>query len=96
MNIKRLSIDLAKDVFQLYGVNNQQKVVLEKRIASRQKFVAFIAKISPCEIVMEACGIANYWARKFSEFGCDVKLIAPQYVKPYIQDFRDAIGIMEA
>lgn len=100
MNIKRLSIDLAKDVFQLYGVNEQHQGVLEKRIHSRQKFTEFVAKLGSCEIVMEACGSANYWARKFSSFGCDVKLISPQYVKPYIQrnknDFRDSKGIMEA
>lgn len=100
MNITRLAIDLAKDVFQLYGVNEQQKCVLTKRINSRQKFMEFIAKLTPCEIYMEACGTANYWARKFTEFGHTVKLISPQYVKPYIQrnknDFRDAQGIMEA
>lgn len=100
MNIKRLAIDLAKDVFQLYGVDETNQGVLEKRISSRAKFTEFVSKLVPCEIVMEACGSANYWARKFSGFGCDVKLIAPQYVKPYIQrnknDFRDAQGIMEA
>ena len=56
MNITRLAIDLAKDVFQLYGVNEQQKCVLTKRINSRQKFMEFIAKLTPCEIDMEACG----------------------------------------
>lgn len=100
MNIKRLSIDLAKDVFQLYGVNEQQQGILEKRLTSRQKFIEYIVKLGPCEIVMEACGSANYWARKFTELGFDVKLISPQYVKPYVQrnknDFRDTRGIMEA
>jgi transposase len=100
MNITRLSVDLSKDVFQIYGVNEQRQGILEKRITSRQKFSEFVAKHAPCEIVMEACGTSNYWARKFIELGCTVKLIAPQYVKPYIQrnknDFRDAMGIMEA
>lgn len=100
MNIKRLAIDLAKDVFQLYGVYETNRNVLEKRISSREKFIEFVAKLAPCEIIMEACGSANYWARKFAGLGCNVKLIAPQYVKPYIQrnknDFRDARGIMEA
>lgn len=100
MNIKRLSIDLAKDVFQLCGVDASNQYILEKRISGRAKLVEFVAKLGPCEIVMEACGSANYWARKFSAFNCEVKLIAPQYVKPYIQrnknDFRDARGIMEA
>lgn len=100
MNITRLAVDLAKDVFQLYGVNKQQQCIMSKRIKSRQKFTEFVVKLTPCEIYMEACGSANYWARKFMEFGHSVKLISPQYVKPYIQrnknDFRDAQGIMEA
>ncbi len=100
MHIKRLAIDLAKNVFQLYGVDSKGHKVLEKRISSREKFSEFIAKLSPCEIVMEACGSANYWARTFKAYGSEVKLISPQYVKPYIQrnknDFRDSKGIMEA
>lgn len=100
MNIKRLAVDLAKDVFQLYGVNESGAKVLEKRLTSREKFAEYVAQIAPCEIVMEACGSANYWARKFVGYGCDVKLISPQYVKPYVQrnknDFKDSKGIMEA
>jgi len=100
MNIKRLAIDLAKNVFQLYGVDTEKKQVVEKRIKSREKFAEYIAKIGPCELVMEACGGANYWARKFTEMGYTVMLISPQYVKPYVQrnknDYRDVRGIMEA
>lgn len=100
MNITRLAIDLAKEVFQLYGVDAEKKQVVEKRIKSRKKFVEFVTKLGPCEIVMEACGGANYWARKFTEMGYKVMLISPQYVKPYVQrnknDFRDVLGIMEA
>jgi transposase len=100
MNIKRLAIDLAKDVFQLHGIDEQHKPVLEKRIKSRQKFAEFVTKLGPCELVFEACGGANYWARKFSEMGYKVMLISPQYVKPYVQrnknDYRDVHGIMEA
>jgi transposase len=100
MNIKRLAVDLAKDVFQLYGVDEQKKTVIEKRIKSRQKFAEFVTKLGPCELVMEACGGANYWARKFKEMGYKVMLISPQYVKPYVQrnknDYRDVHGIMEA
>ena len=67
MNIKRLAIDLAKEVFQLHGVDEQKKLIFDKRIKSREKFVEFVTKLGPCELVMEACGGANYWARKFSE-----------------------------
>lgn len=100
MNIIRLAVDLAKDVFQLFGVDDERKPALEKRIKSRQKFVEFVTKLGPCEIVMEACGGANYWARKFNAMGYKVMLISPQYVKPYVQrnknDYRDVHGIMEA
>ena len=100
MDIKRLSVDLAKDVFQLYGVDDKRCAILKKRLKSRTKFAEYITKLKPCEIIMEACGTANYWARKFNELGHTVKLISPQYVKPYVQrnknDFRDSVAIMEA
>lgn len=100
MNIKRLAIDLAKDIFQLYGVNEQGEQIVTKRIKSRQKFLEFIVKSGPNELVMEACGGANYWARKFKAMGYTVMLISPQHVKPYVHrnknDYRDAIAIMEA
>jgi transposase len=100
MNIKRLAIDLAKEVFQLYGVGEEKKQVIEKRIKSREKFVEFVTKLGPCELVMEACGGANYWARKFTEMGYQVLLVSPQYVTPYVQrnknDYKDVRGIMEA
>lgn len=100
MNIKRLAVDLAKDVFQLYCVDSEGKQVVERRIKSRDKFVEFVTKLGPCEIAMEACGGANYWARKFKTMGYTVMLISPQYVKPYVQrnknDYRDVRGIMEA
>lgn len=100
MNIKRLAVDLAKDVFQLYGIDAQGKQVVEKRIKGREKFAEFVTKLGPCELVMEACGGANFWARKFADMGYQVMLISPQYVKPYVQrnknDYRDVRGIMEA
>ena len=100
MNITRLAVDLAKDCFQVYGVDRERRTVMERKLDSRKKFVELVAKIAPCEIIMEACGTSNYWARKFTGMGCEVKLIAPQYVKPYVHrnknDYRDAQAIMEA
>lgn len=100
MNIKRLAVDLSKDVFQLYGIDAEGKQVVERRIKSRQKFAEFVTKLGPCELAMEACGGANYWARKFEAMGYKVMLISPQYVKPYVQrnknDYRDVRAIMEA
>lgn len=98
-DIKTLGIDLAKNIFQLCGVNEAGKIVLTKRL-KRKDFSAFIANLPPCLIGMEACGGANYWARKFQTFGHTVKLIAPQFVKPYVKsnknDQRDAEAICEA
>ena len=82
MDIKTLGIDLAKNIFQLHGVNTAGRLELKKTI-KRAQLLAFIAKLPVCEIVMEACGGANYWARKFKEYGHEVKLISPQFVKPF-------------
>ena len=99
MDIKTLGIDLAKNVFQLHGVNKASKVVLRKRI-TRAKLAEFMANLPPCLIGMEACGSAHHWARKFQDMGHTVRLMAPQFVKPYIKsnknDMNDAAGICEA
>ena len=98
-NVRLLGIDLAKNVFQLHGVDSEGKAVLRRRL-SRTKLVEFIAKLSPCMIVMEACGGASYWCRKFQKFGHKTKLIAPQFVKPFRKsdknDRNDSEAICEA
>jgi transposase len=98
-NIKVLGIDLAKNVFQLHGSNAQGKCVLRKRL-SRVKLPEFLANLSPCLIGMEACGGAHYWARLFETMGHTVKMMAPQFVKPYVKsnknDRNDAQAIAEA
>ena len=94
-----MGIDLAKDVFQLHGANAQGKKVLTKRL-NRSKLTEYMSNLSPCLVGMEACGSSHYWARIFRGQGHDVKLMAPQFVKPYIKsnknDPRDAEGISEA
>ncbi|MBN9344442.1 MAG: IS110 family transposase [Caedibacter sp. 38-128] len=99
MEVKILGIDIAKRVFQLHGINCFGKVVLKKRI-SREQLSNFIANIPPCLIGMEACGGSNYWARKFTSYGHEVRLMNPHYVKPYIKtnknDAADAEAICEA
>ncbi len=69
MNSTRLSIDLTRDVFQLYGVDGKQKCVLTRRITSQAKLIEFISTLKACEIDMEACGGLNYWARTFQVYG---------------------------
>ena len=99
MNIKRVGIDLAKDVFQVHGVDSQEKVILRKQFR-RVQLLAYFEKIAPCLIGMEACGSAHYWARELQKLGHTVKLMAPQFVKPYVKsnknDANDAEAICEA
>ena len=98
-NITVLGIDLAKDVFQLHGVNEHGKKVFGKKL-SRAALPNFIANLPPCKIAMEACGSANYWSRKFMSYGHTVSQISPQHVKPFVQgnknDKNDARAIVIA
>lgn len=99
MKITTIGIDLAKNVFQVHGVDVQGKVVLKKQ-CKRDQMAAFFANLPPCLIGMEACGSAHYWARKLQALGHTVKLMAPQFVKPYVKtnkhDAADAEAICEA
>ena len=98
-DISVLGIDIAKRVFHAMGMDETGKIVFRKRL-SRPALMPFIAKLPPVLIGMEACGGAHYWSRRFREHGHEVKLMAPQFVKPYIKssknDMRDAEGIGEA
>ena len=98
-NITVLGIDLAKDVFQLHGVNEDGKKVLGKKV-TRLSLPKLIAQLPSCKIVMEACGSSNYWSRKFMSFGHEVSQISPQHVKPFVQgnknDKNDARAIVIA
>jgi len=99
MKITRIGIDLAKNVFQVHGVDGHGKVVL-KRQFKRDQMMAFFARLDPCLVGMEACGGAHYWARKLEGLGYTVKLMAAQFVKPYVKtnknDAADADAICEA
>jgi transposase len=98
-NISVVGIDLAKNVFQIHGNDKQGKCVLRKRV-SRQKLIEFMAQLPPCLVGIEACGGAHYWGRTLQEMGHTVKIMAPQFVKPYVKsnktDRNDAEGIAEA
>src|SRR5512144_1511375 len=99
MNITTLGIDLAKTVFQLHGVDERGRITLTKRL-SRHQLLPFLANLPPCLIGLEACSGAPYWAREIHKLGHQVRLIAPQFVKPYVQgnktDGHDAAAICEA
>jgi transposase len=99
MNITIVGIDLAKNVFQVHGVDERGKAVVQKRLRRKQVSI-FFAQLPPCLVGMEACGGAHYWARKLQAQGHTVKLMAPQFVKPYVKanktDVADAEAICEA
>src|SRR3989441_1251985 len=94
-----LGIDIAKRVFHAVGMDERGKIVFRKRL-SRHDLMPCIAKLPPVLIGIEACGGAHYWARRFRAYGHEVKLMAPQFVKPYVKsnknDSRDAEAIAEA
>ena len=99
MNIETLGIDIAKTVFQLHGVNRAGHVVLKRRVM-RDQLIAVLARIKPCTIAVEACTGAFYWQRKFEALGHQVRIISPQYVKPFVRrqknDGNDAEAICVA
>lgn len=99
MDITTIGIDLAKNTFQLHGVDARGHTIFTKRL-SRKTFLPFLANLPPCLIGIEACSSANYWARRLHELGHDVRQISPQFVKPYVKtnknDYNDAQAICEA
>ena len=99
MKVMTVGIDLAKNVFQVHGVNEHGKAVLKKQL-KRDKVTEFFANLQPCLVGMEACGSAHHWARKLRDLGHDVRLMAPQFVRPYVKtnknDAADAEAICEA
>lgn len=99
MKITTIGIDLAKLVFQIHGVDERGKVAVRKQL-KRAEMASYFANLEPCLIGMEACGSAHHWARKLAGYGHTVKLMAPQFVKPYVKtnknDMADAEAICEA
>lgn len=99
MKITTVGVDLAKNVFQVHGVDEHGKVVLKKQLR-RGQVPEFFANLPACLVGMEACGGAHYWARKLQGLGHTVRLISPQFVKPYVKanknDAADAEAICEA
>ncbi len=99
MKITTIGIDLAKQIFQIHGVDQYGKTQLRKQL-KRADMLPYFANLPPCLIGMEACGSAHHWARKLQGYGHTVKLMAPQFVKPYVKtnknDMADAEAICEA
>jgi transposase len=101
MKLIRVGIDLAKNVIQVHGVDRHEKPVWRRRLKRDEWLKVLLENIEPsCVIGMEACGGAHHWARQLQAKGFTVKLIAPQFVKPYVKasktDANDAEAICEA
>jgi transposase len=96
---KLLSIDLAKTVFQLCGMDVNHHFFFNKKV-NRNKLIESVIQIKPDAIVMESCYSANHWGRQFQSLGFKVNLIPPQHVKPFVKgnknDHHDAVAILEA
>src|ERR1700690_1552242 len=99
MKITTVGIDLAKNLFQIHGVDERGKTVLRKQLR-RAQVAVFFGNLPPCLIGMEACASAHHWGRTLQRFGDTVRLIASQFVKPYVKtnknDAADAEAICEA
>lgn len=99
MQVTTIGLDLAKQVFQVHGIDAQGNAVIRKALR-RAHVLPFFKELSPCLVGIEACSSANYWAREFMKLGHTVKLMPPSYVKPYVKrgktDAADAEAICEA
>lgn len=99
MEVSTIGVDIAKRIFQLHGVDKHGKTLFKKKLM-RDQVLTFMANLPKCLVGIEACGGANHWAREITKLGHEVKLMAPQFVKPYVKtnknDQADAEAICEA
>ena len=97
--ITTVGLDLAKNIFQVHGVDQTGTAIVIKRLR-RSQVIAFFAGLPPCLVGMEACATAHHWARELTKLGHEVRLMPPQYVKAYVKrnknDAADAAAICEA
>jgi transposase len=99
MQVTRIGMDIAKQIFDLHGVDRRGKLVL-RRTVRRERLLELLAQLKPCTIGMEACGGAHYWHREISKLGHTVRLLSAHKVKPYVDGNKnnrhDAAAICEA
>ena len=98
-NVTTVGLDLAKNVFQVHGIDDVGEVMVHRSLRRRQ-VIPFFRKLEPCLVGMEACSTSHFWARELRVLGHEVKLMPPAYVKPYVKrgktDAGDAEAICEA
>jgi transposase len=94
-HLSRIGMDTSKHIFQLYGVDAAERSVLRKKLR-RKEMVTFFKRLDPTVIPIEACGASHHWARLLQSFGHELKLIAPQLVKPYVKRGKNDAADAEA
>ena len=100
MSITMIGLDTAKSVFQVHAVDETGKALIRRKL-SRTELIPFFERQEACTVVMEACGAGHHWARLLTSLGHQVKLIAPEAVRPFVKkgkknDAADAAAICEA
>ena len=95
MKITAVGIDLAKNMFQVHGVDERGKAVLRRQLR-RAQIAVFFGNLPPCVIGMEACASAHHWGRTLQRLGHTVRLMAPQFVKPYVKTNKNDAADVEA
>ncbi len=94
MNVSTVGLDLAKNVFQVHGIDNTGNVIVRRSLGRRQ-MMPFFGKLEPCLIGIEACGTSHFWSRELQALGHEVKLMPPTYVKPYVKRGNQGTGLTE-
>ncbi len=99
MQITTIGLDVAKNVFQVHGIDAEEKVVVRKQLR-RGQVIRFFEELAPCLVGLEACATSHYWARELAKLGHDVRLMPAKDVKAYVKrnknDAADAEAICEA
>ena len=95
MQVSTIGVDLAKNVFQVHGVDSPGKVVISGQLR-RKQVIEFFSKIPPCLVGMEACGTAHHWAREVSKLGHTVRLMPPSRSLPPVECCRGTSPIHAA
>jgi transposase len=99
MQITTIGLDIAKNVFQVHGIDAAEKVIVRKQLR-RGQIIAFFEALAPCLVGMEACATSHHWARELTKLGHEVRLMPAKDVKAYVKrnknDAADAEAICEA
>ena len=88
MQIATVELDLATSVLQVHAADSQGHLVARKQLR-RTDVLRYFAKLEPCVVGMEACGSSHYWGRELAKLGHTVRLIAPQFVRPYVKSNKN-------